>query len=129
MVYAGSVASRTYLYRSADEFGSTSARPLLRRRSPFSQLLKSDPSALTGLSADRSSAPVGVNPECGIPLVNHDGSIANIANIAACGLSMFFVLILMLGASRRKAAVGACPPARCDILMPAWRIVPYDSAV
>lgn len=75
---------------------------VLRRR----QLLKSDPSQLTGLSADRSSAPVGIDPTCGIPLVNKDGSLGNIANIIACGLSMLVVAWLVLSTGRRKAAVG-----------------------
>ena len=80
----------------------------------YPQLMKSDPAILTGLSADRASAPVGVNPECGIPLVNHDGSIANIANIVACGLSVPFVFLLIMGATRRKAAVGKSYYYRCS---------------
>ncbi|KLO12384.1 hypothetical protein SCHPADRAFT_875550 [Schizopora paradoxa] len=72
----------------------------------YRQLLKSDPSQLTGLSADRSSAPVGIDPTCGIPLVNKDGSLGNIANIIACGLSMLVVAWLVLSTGRRKAAVG-----------------------
>jgi len=38
--------------------------------------------------------------------VNHDSSISNIANIVACGLSIFYVLLLIVGVGQRKAAVG-----------------------
>lgn len=47
-----------------------------------------------------------MNPECGIPFVGVDGSLANIANIIACGLSILFVIYLVIVTSRRKAAVG-----------------------
>jgi hypothetical protein len=53
-----------------------------------------------------SSAPVGVNPTCGIPLVGEDGSIGNVANIAACAVSMIFVSFLIFICNRRQAAVG-----------------------
>ncbi|KAI0318362.1 hypothetical protein OF83DRAFT_1171148 [Amylostereum chailletii] len=66
------------------------------------------PSTLTGLSANVSSAPVGVNPECGTLKVGADGSLGNIANIVACGLSIFFVAALIFLCRRRRAAVGAC---------------------
>jgi len=72
----------------------------------YRQLLKSNPSLLTGLSANRSSAPVGIDPKCGIPLVNQGGSLGNIANIIACALSMLVVGWLILSSARRKAAVG-----------------------
>jgi len=61
---------------------------------------------LTGVSQDAQSAPVGVNPECGIPRAGFDGSIANIANILACSASMIFIGLLIFWTSRRKAAVG-----------------------
>jgi hypothetical protein len=47
-----------------------------------------------------------VDPQCGIPNVSADGSLANIANIIACGLSIFFVVYLIWITSVRKAAVG-----------------------
>ncbi|KAF9034236.1 hypothetical protein BDZ89DRAFT_1130779 [Hymenopellis radicata] len=53
-----------------------------------------------------SGDPVGINPSCGIPRVGTDGSISNIANILACGLSIPFVGLLIYAVSRRKAAVG-----------------------
>ncbi|THH03733.1 hypothetical protein EW145_g6050 [Phellinidium pouzarii] len=76
------------------------------------QLLDKSNISLTGFSFDSSSAPVGVNPECGIPRVNHTNSfttsksLGNIANIVLCGVSIFFVLALIIWTSRRKAAVG-----------------------
>jgi hypothetical protein len=59
-----------------------------------------------GLSQNPASAPVGVNPECGIYKVNTNGSLGNIANIIACGLSIFVVGALIYLTGRRKAAVG-----------------------
>ncbi|KAF7799835.1 hypothetical protein EIP86_011077 [Pleurotus ostreatoroseus] len=64
------------------------------------------PTVLANVSADPHSAPVGVNPKCGIPLVGVDGSLANIANILACGLSCLLVAFLVWLSGRRKAAVG-----------------------
>ena len=72
----------------------------------LNQVLHNDAALLTGLSADPATAPVGVNPECGIPLVQANGSLGNIANIIACGLSVIVVVALIVFASRRKAAVG-----------------------
>ncbi|KAG1726023.1 chitin synthase III catalytic subunit [Suillus paluster] len=73
----------------------------------YRQLLTNDPSVLNGgVSQNASSAPVGVNPECGIPKVNTNGSLGNIANIVACGLSVFIVGALIYFTGRRKAAVG-----------------------
>ncbi|KAI0360287.1 hypothetical protein OH77DRAFT_1393422 [Trametes cingulata] len=72
----------------------------------YRQLQHHNASALTGASANASSAPVGINPECGIELVGHDGSLANIANIIACALSMIVVVLLVIWTSRRRAAVG-----------------------
>ncbi len=64
---------------------------------------------LTAESSDPTTAPVGINPKCGIPLVGVDGSLANIANILACGLSCLVVALLVWLTGRRKAAVGASP--------------------
>jgi len=61
---------------------------------------------LTGLSTNSTSAPVGINPSCGIERVGNDGSVGNIANIVACALSMVVVVGLILLTERRKAAVG-----------------------
>ncbi|KAG2039325.1 chitin synthase III catalytic subunit [Suillus americanus] len=73
----------------------------------YRQLLTNDQSVLQGgLSQNAASAPVGVNPECGIPKVNTNGSLGNIANIVACGLSFFVVGALIYFTGRRKAAVG-----------------------
>ncbi|KAI0737470.1 chitin synthase III catalytic subunit [Daedaleopsis nitida] len=72
----------------------------------YHQLQSLSNSTLVGVSADPASAPVGVNPECGIPRVGHDGSLANIANIIASGLSFLFVALLIVLTTRRRAAVG-----------------------
>ena len=72
------------------------------------QLLRSSSDTLTGLSIPTSSAPVGVNPSCGIPLLNQGGSVSNVANIAACGVSILFTGFLIAHCHRRKAAVGMC---------------------
>jgi hypothetical protein len=72
----------------------------------FAQLLKTSPSVLTGVSSDSNSAPVGVNPQCGIPKVGSGGSLGNIANIIACVLSIGVVAVLIYFTGRRKAAVG-----------------------
>lgn len=72
----------------------------------YHQLQHHAPTILQGSSADPKVAPVGVNPECGILLVGADGSLANIANIIACGLSIILVLYLIFVTGRRKAAVG-----------------------
>jgi len=72
----------------------------------YRQLQRSSPDTLTGLSIPSSSAPVGINPSCGIPLVGNNGSLSNIANIAACGVCIFVVAFLAFHCWRRKAAVG-----------------------
>lgn len=64
------------------------------------------PTALINASADPASAPVGIDPHCGISRVGSDHSLANIANIIACGVSIFFVIALVFWTSRRRAAVG-----------------------
>ncbi|KAI0044476.1 hypothetical protein FA95DRAFT_1562228 [Auriscalpium vulgare] len=72
----------------------------------YRQLEHHAPLALTGLSADRSSAPVGVNPSCGTLRSGTHGSIGNVANIVACALSICVTGVLIWLCSRRKAAVG-----------------------
>ncbi|KAG2066833.1 hypothetical protein BDR04DRAFT_1167369 [Suillus decipiens] len=72
----------------------------------YRQLQTNDPTVLVGSSKDAASAPVGVNPECGIPKVNTNGSLGNIANIIVCGLSFFVIGALIYFTGRRKAAVG-----------------------
>ncbi|KAF8167210.1 chitin synthase III catalytic subunit [Crassisporium funariophilum] len=72
----------------------------------YRQLQRASSSTLKGLSLPTVSAPVGVNPTCGIPRVGHDGSIGNVANMAACGVSIIFIALLIFLCNRRKAAVG-----------------------
>ncbi|KAL9710062.1 hypothetical protein Ac2012v2_007124 [Leucoagaricus gongylophorus] len=72
----------------------------------YRQLHDHSPESLQGPSGDPESAPVGVNPQCGIPRIGHDGSISNVANIAACGVSILVVTLLIFLCNRRKAAVG-----------------------
>lgn len=71
------------------------------------QLEKHSPKSLTGFSANATSAPVGINPECGALKAGVDGSLGNIANMIACGLSMSIVATLIIITTRRRAAVGA----------------------
>lgn len=61
---------------------------------------------LQGSSANQQSAPVGIDPKCGILRVGSQGSLGNVANIVVCALSMVFVIGLILMTERRKAAVG-----------------------
>ncbi|KAF9562104.1 hypothetical protein CPC08DRAFT_706988 [Agrocybe pediades] len=73
----------------------------------FYRQLQRDPSStLKGLSVPSARAPVGVNPTCGILRLGQEGSIGNVANIAACGVSVIFVAFLIFACNRRKAAVG-----------------------
>ncbi|KAH6903772.1 chitin synthase III catalytic subunit [Coprinopsis sp. MPI-PUGE-AT-0042] len=72
----------------------------------YRQLEREASDVLQGPSANRTSAPVGVNPSCGIPRIGNEGSISNVANIAACGVSFFFIGALIFMCNRRKAAVG-----------------------
>jgi len=65
------------------------------------------PTVLIGLSADPTTAPVGINPRCGVPKANKDGSLGNVVNMHACGLSMIVVATLAIRTTRRKVAVGA----------------------
>ena len=69
------------------------------------QLQRVDPNALTGVSKDPNTAPVGINPKCGIPRTG-SGSLGNIANIIVCALSFWLVVGLLFRCNRRKAAVG-----------------------
>lgn len=73
---------------------------------PSSQIASNSTAFFTGASADPTSAPVGVNPECGILKAGANGSLGNIANIIVCALSIVFVAGLVVFSSRRKAAVG-----------------------
>ncbi|KAI0028091.1 chitin synthase III catalytic subunit [Vararia minispora EC-137] len=73
---------------------------------PPSPLEFHNPSTLVGVSANFSSAPVGINPECGTLRVGSNGSLGNIANTIVCGLSFFITLGLIWLTNRRKAAVG-----------------------
>ncbi len=82
---------------------------LILRLIPFNQLLDRASDTLQDVSSDPTSAPVGVNPQCGILRLGHEGSISNVANIAACGVSILVVLVLLFICQRRKAAVGTIP--------------------
>jgi Chitin synthase export chaperone len=81
---------------------------------PYKQLQHHAPGFLIGASANTTSAPVGVNPKCGIPRVGFDGSIGNIANILACSFSILVLIFLIVRCNSRKAAVGksTCPSVR-----------------
>jgi hypothetical protein len=74
------------------------------------QLEKNSPTTLTGLSSNAASAPVGVNPECGILKAGEMGSLGNIANMITCGVSLIVVAILIIFTTQRRAAVGASFP-------------------
>ncbi|KAF5345428.1 hypothetical protein D9758_013616 [Tetrapyrgos nigripes] len=63
-------------------------------------------SLLQGLSKDATSAPVGIDPVCGIPKLGKEGSIGNIANLVLCVLSMLAIVGVIWLTERRKAAVG-----------------------
>ncbi|KAF8583593.1 hypothetical protein K439DRAFT_1647190 [Ramaria rubella] len=74
----------------------------------YRQLQRTDPTFLE----PPSIAPVGINSACGIP--HFDSSVrhlGNIANVVLCGVSVFVVLLLIVVAWRRKAAV-----ARIELL-------------
>lgn len=63
------------------------------------------PAALLGASFDATTAPVGINPKCGIPRTG-SGHPGNIANIVACAISILVTLWLIYRCNHRKAAVG-----------------------
>ncbi|KAH9159637.1 chitin synthase III catalytic subunit [Lactarius sanguifluus] len=64
------------------------------------------PAALLGASFDTKSAPVGINPKCGIPRTGSENSIGNVANIIACAFSIVVTLWLIYRCTTAKAAVG-----------------------
>jgi hypothetical protein len=72
----------------------------------YKQLQRVAPEVLTGVSADSASAPVGVNPTCGIPRSGHDGSLGNLPDVIVCSLSFFFILGFAVKCFKRTAAVG-----------------------
>ncbi|KZT07854.1 uncharacterized protein LAESUDRAFT_650022 [Laetiporus sulphureus 93-53] len=72
----------------------------------YRQIEDHNSSIFDDLSANATSAPVGVNPECGIPRAGFDKSVGNVANIVICGLSIVFLVFLIIATSRRRAAVG-----------------------
>jgi len=72
----------------------------------YRQLQKNSPTSLTGVSANATIAPVGINPDCGALKAGEDGSLGNIANMIACGLSMIVIALLIIITTRRRAAVG-----------------------
>ncbi|QRV74345.1 Chitin synthase III catalytic subunit [Ceratobasidium sp. AG-Ba] len=83
----------------------------------FTRQLSTDfPNVLQSYNFNQDVSGVGVNPQCAIPQAtagagagqNGGGGsgLGNIANVIACGLSIFFVIFLIVACSRRKAAVG-----------------------
>ncbi|TFK66163.1 hypothetical protein BDN72DRAFT_823786 [Pluteus cervinus] len=72
----------------------------------YRQLQHTASDLLTGVSADSSTAPVGVNPHCGIPRAGHEKSLGNIVNLLVCFFSIVFVVVLVHRTNRRKNAVG-----------------------
>ncbi|KAF8653246.1 hypothetical protein AX16_004074 [Volvariella volvacea WC 439] len=70
----------------------------------YRQLQRRAPSLLLGVSADPDSAPVGINPECGIPRAGHNNSPSNVVNNVFCFLCTVWVGVLMYKAVRRKIA-------------------------
>ena len=70
------------------------------------QLQHHAPAVLLGASFDAKSAPVGIDPKCGIPRTGSENSIGNVANIIACALSIVVTLWLIYRCNHRKAAVG-----------------------
>ncbi|KAH9948055.1 chitin synthase III catalytic subunit [Amylocystis lapponica] len=72
----------------------------------YHQLQFHNSSVFVSPSNNATSAPVGVNPECGTLRVGFDNSLGNVANIVICGISIIFVTVLIIWTSRRKAAVG-----------------------
>ncbi|KAG8743473.1 hypothetical protein FRC10_011945 [Ceratobasidium sp. 414] len=83
----------------------------------FTRQLSTDfPEVLASFGFSQDVSGVGVNPQCAIPqatagagagLNGGGGSgLGNIANVIACGLSIFFTIFLIAKCSRRKAAVG-----------------------
>ena len=69
------------------------------------QVQDTNKSVFNDVSLNPATAPVGVNPSCGIPFVGTNSSLGNIANIVVCGLSIIFTVFLIWGVSRRRAAV------------------------
>lgn len=72
----------------------------------YRQLQHFNSTVLVDQSRDSRTAPIGINPKCGIKRAGQDGSLGNIANIIVCGLSVFVVAGLIFLVQRRKAAVG-----------------------
>ncbi|KAH9030742.1 chitin synthase III catalytic subunit [Lactarius pseudohatsudake] len=72
----------------------------------YRELQHRAPAALLGASFDTKSAPVGINPKCGIPRTGSENSIGNVANIIACAFSIVVTLWLIYRCNHRKAAVG-----------------------
>ncbi|KAF7761592.1 hypothetical protein Agabi119p4_9584 [Agaricus bisporus var. burnettii] len=61
---------------------------------------------LLGSASQRPFAPVGINPVCGIPKLDTDGSHSNLANNVLCGVSIIMTLGFLWGCQKRIAAVG-----------------------
>ncbi|EIW74498.1 hypothetical protein CONPUDRAFT_85925 [Coniophora puteana RWD-64-598 SS2] len=72
----------------------------------YRQIKDNSDTVFNSVSSNSASAPIGVNPECGILRAGQDGSIGNVANIVVCAVSILFMVGLILLTGRRKAAVG-----------------------
>jgi len=73
---------------------------------PFCNLFYEQLSRVPNFRLDNPlTAPVGINPTCGIPRAGR-GNLGNIANIILCAISAIFTFYLIQRANRRRAAVG-----------------------
>lgn len=92
-------------------YNAPPTQPPTTRRDSFTALQLQERGLGATLNLDPpASAPMGINPECGIPKMGSDGSLGNIANIVICAVSFLLVLGLIVMAHRRKAAVGTSLP-------------------
>lgn len=87
------------------------------------QLAHKSPETLTGLSANAATAPVGINPQCGIPraVSSAPGTshLGNIADVLSCALCFLFALFLVRHAGKRNAAVGKYSSRTSRAIFPA----------
>ncbi|EIM81861.1 uncharacterized protein STEHIDRAFT_65305 [Stereum hirsutum FP-91666 SS1] len=72
----------------------------------YTQISRHNASVFSGSSSSASSAPVGINPVCGILRTGTGQSLGNVAQVVACALSLVFMVWLIWATGRRKAAVG-----------------------
>lgn len=72
----------------------------------YRQLIDNLKSTVNDVSDNAANAIADINVECFIPKAGESGSLGNIANMIACGLSIIVVAILITITTRRRAAVG-----------------------